>query len=101
MNRRIEARRLDEIRRQKRAALGGRSQAAIHLHQPRDRSHGLEPKLPAIRGTHRQPPPRHLTDLDLTCAEHDAPGVVEARARESEYPFRRLRDARPPRGPDW
>src|SRR5439155_12529139 len=98
MNRRIEARRLDEIGRQKRAALGGRSQAAIDLQQLRDGSHGLEPQLPAVRRTHRQPVQRYAANVDFARAEHDALGVVQAWTREGEYRFRRLREARRGRG---
>src|SRR6266480_7709601 len=98
MNRRIEARRLDEIRRQKRTALGGRSQAAIDLQQLRDGSHGLEPQLSAVRRTHREPVQRHAANVDFARAEHDALGVVQAWTRECEYRFRRLREARRGRG---
>src|SRR5439155_21559217 len=98
MNCRIEARRLDEIGRQKRTALGGRSQAAIDPQQLRDPWHRLEPHLTAYRRTHRQPVQRHAANVDFARAEHDALGVVQAWTRECEYRFRRLREARRRRG---
>ena len=91
---------LHQVGRQKRGALSGRRQPAIDPEQLRDRSDGLQAKLPSRRRPHLEAPQNDRPHLDFARPKDDAVGVVGSATGEREHRLRRLRETTGRGGPE-